>query len=408
MKQREIVVGIDIGTSNIRVIVGDSRSDFSINIIGVGLSASEGIKKGIIVDLDKTVDSITRAVEEAERMSGIKIDTAFISLVGLGIELINNKGVVAVSSEDREISQQDVERVLNASRVIALPFDREIIDVIPREYIVDGYSGIRDPAGMLGVRLEVDALVLTGSITTLRNLVRCVNRAGLTVEGVVLQSMANAEIALSRDEKELGVFLVDMGGGITEIALFQHGNLQSLEVVSIGGDHITNDLAVGLRTGFRDAENLKLEYGWALSAMADPEEKIEIMGVGGKEKRKVSEKELGQFIEPRVQEILQLCRDKMTAMGWREMPPAGVVLTGGVSLMDGLTEAAESAFGVPVRVAEPHFVGVQNPIYTTAVGVIHSMLHKNTGGMSDKKVKKRKQGPGLWTKIRAWFSDFFE
>jgi len=244
LARNNFIVGMDVGTYQVRVIVGEPRPDGTISVVGLGLSPSEGMKKGVIVDLEKTVNSIVSAAEEAERMVGTKIDSAYVGFSGLNIELINNRGVVAVSSEDREIRPEDVERVLQAARVIALPSDREIVDIIPREYIVDGYSDIRDPIGMLGVRLEVDAMIISSPITSLRNLVRCVNNAGLEVKGLILQALAAAEASLSPDEKELGVFLVDMGGGTTEISFFQKGKLQSLAVLPIGGDHITNDLAV--------------------------------------------------------------------------------------------------------------------------------------------------------------------
>ncbi len=412
MKKKDLVVGIDVGTTHIRVIVGEPLPDGSINIIGVGLSPSEGLKKGIIVDLDETVQAITNAVEEAERMIGSKIEEACIGLPGLNVELVSNKGVVAVTSEDREIGDEDVDRVMQATRVIALPSDRDIVEVMPREFIVDGYDGIKDPIGMLGVRLEVDALVVTSPITSMRNLERCVNRADINVNELILQPLANAETSLSKDEKELGVFLLDMGGGKTELSFFQNGILQQLSVVPVGGNHITNDLAVGLRTSFKSAESLKLEYGCAFSAMADPESKLEIVGVGGKQVQEVSERELASFIEPRVQEILQLSKDAMIRMGWEETPPAGVVLTGGVSLMDGVTEMAEKIFGGPVRIAQPKFVGVQSPIYTTAVGIVYSTLKRNKQAVAEKKKPERKANQGVigrvWHRLSSWLAEVFE
>jgi len=409
LKRKDLVVGIDVGTAHIRVIVGEPLPDGTVNIVGVGFSSSEGLKKGVIVDLDETVQAISRAVEEAERMVGFRIAEAFIGLAGLNVELISNKGIVAVTSEDREINSEDVDRVMQATRVIALPSDREIVEVMPREFIVDGYDGIKDPVGMLGVRLEVDALVITSTITSLRNLIRCVNRAGIEVKGLVLQSLASAEVALSRDEKELGVFLLDLGGGKSEVAFFENGALGKLSVLPVGGNHITNDLAVGLRTSFKTAENLKLEYGCALSAMAEPDAKVEITGVGGKEYRQVSQREISSFVEPRVQEILQISREEMRKMGWEKMPPAGVVLTGGVSLMEGLTEMAEKIFGVSVRVAEPRFVGVQSPIYTSAVGIVyHGLNYAREAPVEKKDGAKKGLLKRAWNRIFNWFNEIFE
>jgi len=401
---------MDIGTSNVRVIVGEIISDGTINIIGVGTSPSEGIKKGVIIDLERTVQSINRAIAEAERMVGAKIGEVNVGIVGSHIRLINNRGVVAVAREDKEITEQDLERVLQAARVIALPQDREIIDVIPREFIVDGYDGIRDPVGMLGVRLEVEAMIITGAMTSLRNLLRCLEMAGLEVNALILNSLANGEICLSRDEKELGVFLIDLGGGTTEVALFQQGALKDIAVLSVGGDHITNDLAVGLRITFELAEKLKLEHGYALVDLAPDNETIEIEGISGKEKRKVSPKEIVSYIEPRVQEMLQLCSQEMARMGFTKMPPAGVVITGGVSLLRGITELAEQIFECPVRVAQPQYLGVKSPIYSTAVGII-SYVTKNHGiGKLSRRTESAKTNwfYALWQRIKTFILEIWE
>jgi len=413
LKQRDAVVGLDIGTSHVRVVVGEYRPDGSINIIGVGISPSEGMKKGFVTDLDQTIESIGQAVEEAERMAGVKISSAFVSLVGLNVELIRNRGVVAVTSEDREIREDDVARALEATKVIALPTDREIVEVIPREYIVDGYDGIKDPVGMLGVRLEVDAMIVTASTTYMQNLLRCVKRAGIEVEGIVLQSFANGEITLTPDEKHLGVFVMDVGGGTTEIAYFRNGVLQELSVLPIGGDHITNDLSIGLHTSYYAAENLKIEYGCALEEKADTEEKIEIITVGGKEKQRVSKKELANYIGPRVQEILHFARNEMSRMEGSEDLVSGVVLTGGVSLMEGFVETAENIIGTSIRVGEPQLVGVQSPLYTTAVGMIYYVFRNNPGvgvGVGENKAKNNPDNffTRLWQRIQAWFNEIFE
>ncbi len=410
MNRKSFIVGIDVGTAEVRVGLGEPRPDGTLNIVGLGLSPSDGVRKGVIVDLEKTVESIVSAVEEAERMAGFKIDSAYVALKGLNIELINNRGVVAVTSEDREIREEDLERVMQAARVVALPTDREIVDIIPREFIVDGFEGIRDPVGMLGVRLEVDAQVVTSLITSLHNLLRCVSRGGVTVNGLVLQALANAEISLSDDEKELGAFLVDIGGGTTEIAFFQNGKLEKLSVLPVGGDHITTDLAAGLRINHKSAEELKKEYGSAMSSMAESEPKIEIRTVGSNELRLVSERELSSFIEPRVQEIFQIVREEMTKMGWTYLPPAGLIMRGGVSSMTGMLEVARMALeSDQVRVADFDVVGIKNPIYSTVIGLLYYVQRQQPRMHIQERGKPvKKKGPGLWQRIKDWLTDIVD
>ena len=402
---------MDIGTSHVRVIVGEIVSDGAMNIIGVGTSPSEGIKKGVIIDLERTVDSISQAVDEAERMVGAKIGPLNVGIVGSNIGLINNKGIVAVVREDKEITEEDVERVLQAAKVIALPQDREIIDIIPREFIVDGYDSIRDPVGMIGVRLEVEAMIITGALTSLRNLLRSLEMAGLEINVMVLNSLANGEICLSRDEKELGVFLIDMGGGTTEVSLFQQGALTDLAVLSVGGDHITNDLAVGLRTTFELAEKLKIEHGFVLENLTSDDEEIEVEDISGKEQRNISSRQLFHFIEPRVLEMLQLCREEMARLGFTEMPSGGVVLTGGVSLLRGVIDLAEDIFGCPVRLAQPEYLGVKSPIYSTAVGIINYVMRhspRRRGRMAGRTENKTGFLHVIWQRIKAFVLDIWQ
>ncbi len=410
MIKRNYVVGIDVGTAEVRVGLGEPRPDGTVNIIGLGLSPSDGVRKGVIVDLDKTVESIITAVEEAERMAGLKIDSAYVGLKGLNIELISNRGVVAVANEDREIREDDIERVMQAARVIALTMDREIVDIIPREFIVDGFDGIRDPLGMLGVRLEVDALVVTSLITSLHNLLRCINKAGITIRGLILQALANAEISLSPDEKDLGVFLIDIGAGTTEISLFQHGKLQKMAVMPIGGDHITTDLAAGLRINHFKAEELKREHGSALLTNAESEPKIEIKTVGSNELRLVSARELAGFIEPRIQEIFQITKEEMVKLGLPYLPPAGVVLRGGVSSMNGIIEMARHYFeSDQVRLANFDVVGIQNPIYSTVIGLLYYAQRYQPRMFTPEKGRTAKRhGPGLWQRIKDWMTDIID
>ena len=407
MMKRNLICGLDIGTSHVRAIVGEINIDGTISIIGVGTSPSEGLKKGVIVDLDKTVEAIMHAMEEAERMVGTSIPSAFLGIIGSQVSLINNRGVVAVSGADKEITEEDVERVLQAARVIALPPDREIIDVIPREFILDGYDGIRDPVSMVGVRLEVDAMIITGMITSLRNLYRCVERAGVEIDGIVLNSLANAEVLLSRDEKELGTILIDIGGGTTELAVFQDGHLQNIAVLPVGGDHITNDIAKLLHTPLQTAEKLKLDHGVALPSLVKNDETIELQQISGKAPREVAAKELALIIEARLLDILQMANEELIHMGYEESLPAGIVLTGGVSLMRGMAELTEQVFQCSARVAQPSYVGVKSPIYSTAVGIIHYVQH--THRVVDREYRNGRIAlPGFLQKVKSWFMDMFE
>ncbi len=410
MARKNNLVGIDVGTTQVRVIVGEPRPDGTISIIGLGLSPTEGMKKGAIVDLELTVEAIAAAAAEAERMCGFKIDSAYVGLQGLNTELINNRGVTAVQAEDREIRAEDLERVIQAARVIPLTPEREIVTVIPREFIVDGYDGIRDPVGMLGVRLEVDAAVVTSALTSLRNLMRCVNRAGINIDGMVLLSLAGAEVALSSDEKELGVFFIDIGGGTTELSFFEQGKLSRIAAVPVGGEHITSDLAVGLRTSFLAAESIKIEHGSAFAAAAPDEQEIEVSSVGSGERRQVSAAEISRYIEPRVRELLQIIREEMARMGWPEMPPAGAVFSGGVSQMSGLVDLASLVYETNrVRCAEHDFVGIQNPIYTNAAGLLYHahrqelLFYRREMGKS---AYREKTNP--WQRFKEWIFEIIE
>ncbi|MFO7951220.1 MAG: cell division protein FtsA [Bacillota bacterium] len=410
MLKKNFIAGVDVGTAEVRVGIGEPRPDGTVNIVGLGLSPSDGVRKGVIVDLEKTIESIVSAVEEAERMAGFNVESAYIGLKGLNIELIKNRGVVAVTSEDREISEEDLVRVMQAARVVALPMDREIVDIIPREFIVDGFDGINDPVGMLGVRLEVDALVVSSLITSLHNLLRCVDRAGININGLILQAMANSEITLSPDERDLGAFLVDIGSGTTEVAFFQNGKLQQLAVAPVGGDHITTDLAAGLRINHYAAEELKKTYGSALLSLTESEPKIEIQTVGSNELRLVSERELSSFIEPRVQEIFQIVREEMNKLGWPYLPPAGVILRGGTSLMKGIPEAARLYFeSDQVRLAKTDMFSIQNPVYSTVIGLLHYVQRYQPRMYSQEKNKPgKKKGPGLWQRIKERLTDIVD
>ncbi|WP_072905560.1 cell division protein FtsA [Anaerobranca californiensis] len=403
MPQKRIITSLDIGTSTTKVIVGELDRDGNVNIIGIGQSKSLGLRKGTIVDLDSTVRSIVEAVQQAERMIGIEIPSVFVGIPAAHVQMLKNRGVVAVSGEDKEITEYDYERVLQAAKVVAIPPEREIIQTIPLNFIVDGYDGIKDPVGMIGVRLEVEALILTATSTVLRNIKKCVERAGLTVENFILNTLAAGEVALSADEKELGAILVDIGGGTTELAIFQNSNLVDKIVLPIGGDHITSDISKGLRIPLVEGEKIKLRYGSAL--YRDEERSFEITTVG-KEKVSVSTQKLTDIIEPRVQEIFYLIKKELLKLGYNEVLPGGIVLTGGVAALPGIAEVAQAQLGGNVRIYQPQFIGVADPSFSTGTGIIEYV--KNNDLQGSVPVKSNKViGFGLLAKLKELFNDFF-
>ncbi len=409
MSSNDIIVSLDIGTSKVRVIIGEVNNG-SINIIGVGSADSEGIRKGSIVDIDQTVQSIRKAVDHAERMVGIQISDVYVGIAGNHIALQTSHGVVAVSNEDREIGNVDIDRVLQASRVIAIPPEREIIGVIPRQFIVDGLEGIFDPRGMIGVRLEVDATIITGSKTAVHNLLKCVEKAGLKAADLVLMSLAAGELALSKDEKTMGTVLVDIGAGSTTIAVYDQGNLQATSTLPIGGEYITNDISIGLRTQTDVAEKLKLKYGCALIQDAEADQKFKVQRIGSNSEKEYNQVDLATIIEPRVQEIFQLIRQEVARLGYKDLP-GGYVLTGGTVSMPGVAALAQNELRTSVRIASPDFIGVRDPSYTSGVGVIHYVLKYMRGvksGASVKSTGKRSDSdqPGLFAKLRNWLSEF--
>ncbi|WP_128895106.1 cell division protein FtsA [Longirhabdus pacifica] len=368
MSNGDIIVSLDIGTSKVRAIIGELNNG-AVNIIGVGSSDSIGIRKGAIVDIDQTVQSIRKAIDHAERMVGIQISDVYVGISGNHIALQASHGVVAVSNEDREIGDEDVERVLQAAKVIALPPEREIIGIVPKQYLVDGLDDIHDPRGMIGVRLEVEATIITGSKTPVHNLIRCVEKSDLHISGLVLTSLASSQLALSKDEKILGTVLVDIGAGATTIAIFEQDNLTFTTTLPIGGDFITNDISIGLRTEKEIAEKIKLKYGCALIDQADENTTFSANRIGNHEEKEFNQLELAHIIEPRVQEIFQLIHNEVRRLKGKE-PAGGYVLTGGAVLMPGMINVAEETLNMPVRIAEPDFIGVRDASYTNGVGII--------------------------------------
>lgn len=404
---RSLIASLDIGTSYVRAIIGEERSAGEINIVGIGTTPSQGMKEGGIIDLDKTINSIEEAVEQAERMAGIKVEEVFVNVIASHVNLINNKGVVAVNREDREITAEDKERVLQAAKVVNLPPDYEIVDVIPHQFIVDGYDGIKDPVGMLGVRLEVDALVVAGRSTTVHNMLRCVQRAGLGVSGLILNAMANAEALLSEEEKDLGVALIDIGGGTVEVSIFKDGFLEHLDEVNIGGDYITNDLAVGLKIPQAEAEKLKIKFGVGKVEFAE-EGNVEIFSIGDKEPREVSIEEVAAIIEPRIQEMFQFIDERLEESGYIDELPAGVILTGGVTELKGIQEVAEEQLINNVRIVKPRMLGVNNPIFSTGVGMIKYVINNEYERTEYVEEEEKSKVTGIFKRIKDWFLDFFE
>src|SRR3954447_8962095 len=368
MNNNEIYVSLDIGTSSVKVIIGEMVKD-SLNIIGVGNVPSEGLRKGSIVDIDETVHSIKRAIEQAERMIGMDIRQVIVGITGNHIMLQPSHGVVAVSSENREITDEDIARVIEAAQVVSIPPEREIIDIIPKQFIVDGLDEIHDPRGMIGVRLEMEGTIITGSKTILHNILRCVEKAGLEILDITLQPLAAGAYALSKDEKNLGVTLIDIGGGSTTIALFDQGELVSTTVLPVGGDHITKDISIGLRTSSEEAEKIKLKYGHAFYDHASEDVTFNVSIIGSDQHQQFNQLEISDIIEARMEEIFDLIIAELNRIGVQDVP-GGFVLTGGVANTPGILEIAQIILQNRVRIASPDYIGVREPQYTTAVGLI--------------------------------------
>ncbi len=410
MSNNDVIVSLDIGTSKIRVIIGEVNNG-ALNIIGVGSADSFGIKKGAIVDIDQTVDAIRNAVDHAERMVGITIDRVFVGISGNHIDLQNSHGVVAVSSEDKEINELDIERVLQASRVIALPPEKEIIDVVPKEFIVDGLSGIHDPRGMIGVRLEVEATIITGSKTIIHNLVRTIEKSELEIAGFILMPLAASKIALSNDEKNLGVVLVDIGKGVSTISIFEHGNLEKTTVLPIGGEYITNDISIGLRTEGDTAEKVKLKFGMASLEEACDDVKFKVSRIGSNVEKEFSQKDLAHIIEPRVREMFQLIQEEVYRLGYTKEIAGGFVLTGGVMGLNGILTVAQEELLPSARTAIPNFIGVKDASFTNGVGVIqyaskHILKGSKRQSISSSRANQKSKGLNIFERIRNWFSEF--
>src|SRR5499433_1558823 len=371
---RQLITGLDVGTTKICCVIAEWSSIGTLDIVGVGTSPSRGLRKGVVVNIDSTVESIKQAVGDAEEMAGVEIAGVLAGVAGGHIRGVNSRGVIAVSGKHREVSQADVDRALDAARAINLPQDREIIHALPQTYVVDDQDGIKEPIGMSGVRLEVEVHLVTGATTSVRNVVRSVNRAGLQVQDIVLEPLASAVAVLSDEEKELGILLIDMGGGTTDVAFFRDGAVWYTGVLPLGGDHISNDIAVGLRAPTGDAEDLKKRHGCALTALVREDETVDVPSVGGRKPRQLSRHILSEIIQPRVEEIFTLVARDLARAGLEDVAAAGLALTGGTSIMRGVPEMAEQVFDVPVRRGVQTGLSglsdvVQSPIYATSVGL---------------------------------------
>ena len=405
---KNIIVGLDIGTSKVVAIVGEVRQDNEIEIIGIGSHPSRGLKKGVVVNIESTVQSIQRAVEEAELMAGVEIDSVFAGIAGSHVSSLNSHGIVPI--KDGEVSHADVERVIDAARAVAIPADQKILHILPQEFIIDNQEGIHDPVGMSGVRLEARVHMVTGAVSAAQNIIKCVRRCGLEVEDLILEQLASSYSVLEDDEKDLGVCLVDIGGGTTDIAVFTGGSIRHTAVIPIAGDQVTNDIAVALRTPTQHAEEIKLKYACALTQLASADETIEVPSIGDRPPRRLSRQTLAEVVEPRYEELLTLIQAELRRSGYEDLVAGGVVLTGGSSKMEGLIDLAEEVFHMPVRLGIPQYVTglvdvVRNPIHATGVGLL--LFGYRNRAM---RVPELSGGGGMksvWNRMKSWFQGNF-
>jgi cell division protein FtsA len=373
VKEKNLIVGLDIGTSKIAAIVAEIAPDGALNVIGMGTQPSRGLRKGVVVNIEATMASIQRVIEEAELMADCRISEVYTGIAGSHIRSLNSSGMVAI--KEKEVTQADVDRVVETAKAVAIPNDQQVLHILPQEFIIDGQEDVHDPLGMSGVRLEVKVHIVTGAVSAVENLTKCVRRCGLEVRDVMLQPLASAKAVLNDDEKDLGVCLMDIGGGTTDIAVFAGGAIRHTAVIPIAGDQVTNDIAMTLRTPTKEAEELKIRHGCALRQLADPNDIIEVPGVGERGPRKLSRPMLAEVIEPRIEELYTLVLAELRRSGFEELLSSGIVLTGGSALLQGMTELGEEVFHLPVRVGVPLYMGgladvVKSPRYATAVGLL--------------------------------------
>ncbi len=409
MEKNEIICGLDIGTTKIAAIVGKLDEYGNLNIVGVGNHPSQGLRRGVVVNIEKTVDSIRHAIEQAELTSGHKITRVYAGIAGDHIRSFNSRGVIAVSGKDKVITKKDVARVINAAQAISLPMDREILHVLPQEFMVDNQDGIKNPVGMAGVRLEAEVHIITAAVASAKNIINCIDQAGYEVADIVLEPYASSLSVLHEDERDLGVAIIDIGGGTTDIAMFFDGSIRHTKVLGIGGEHVTNDLAQGLRTSRDQAEDIKKKYGLAMQSLLNGDELISVPGVAGRPPREISRSVIAAIVEPRMEEIFQLALRQMEKSDVFDSLGAGVVLTGGSSLIEGAAELAERIMGMPVAVGIPRVSGglvetVRNPIYATGVGLVYYGLRHGNGKTTFNKTSGIN---GIWQRLKDIVEEFF-
>jgi cell division protein FtsA len=403
--ERNLIVGLDIGTSKVAAIVAELSSEGILEVIGIGSTVSRGLKKGVVVNLESTVQSIQRAIEEAELMAGCQIKSVFAGIAGSHIRSLNSHGVVAI--KDKEVTQYDIDRVIDSARAVAVPADQKILHILPQEFIIDLQDGIKEPIGMSGIRLEARVHMVTGSVSASQNIIKCIRRCGLEVEDIVLEQLASCNSVLTEDEKDLGVCLIDIGGGTTDIAIFAEGAIKHTAVIPIAGDQVTNDIAVALRTPTVNAEEIKRNYACALTQLASIDGVIEVPSIGDRPPRKISTQNLAEIIEPRYEELMLLVQSELRRSGYEELIAAGIVLTGGSSKVMGLIELAEEIFHMPVRLGVPQNVSgltevVKNPVHSTGVGLLmYGKEHQGGGKSMDS------EEMSFFAKVKSWFQGNF-
>lgn len=405
---KDLLVGIDIGTSKVVTLVGEATIDGKLNVIGFGSHPSQGLKRGVVVNIESTVQSIQRSVEDAELMAGCEIYSAFTGIAGSHIRSINSHGIVAI--RDHEVSQSDVDRVIDAAKAIAIPADQKILHVLPQEFIIDNQDSIREPVGMSGVRLEAKVHIVTGAVSAAQNIVKCMKRCGLSTSDIVLEQFASSQSILTDDEKELGVCMIDIGGGTSDIAIFTDGAIRHTAVIPIAGDQVTNDIAIALRTPTRNAEEIKIKYGCALQDLVDSNQIVDIPMVGDRAGRRIPGRALAEVVEARYEELFTLALSELRRSGLEDFIAAGIVLTGGASKITGAQELAERVFKVPVRIGKPHNVNgltdiIHNPIYATGVGLlVYALRQRQTQGDL---VMNQTSMKSLWSRMKNWFQGNF-
>jgi cell division protein FtsA len=407
----DLIVGLDIGTTKVCVIIGGFNDSGQLEITGVGTTPSRGLRRGVVINIETTVRSIAAAVEAAEMMSGREVISVYTGIAGGHIEGINSRGVVAVTGRGREITREDVDRVIDAAKAVVIPMDREVLHVIPQEFVVDDQGGIKNPIGMVGVRLEAEVHIITGAVTSAQNIVKCVNRAGFKVNDIVLEPLASSKAVLTQDEKELGVLLIDLGGGTTDVLLHLEGAPYHTEVLSVGGDQVTNDISIMLKTPLEAAEKIKVQAGCCYAPLVQEDEEVHIPGVGGRPPRTIMRSELVEIVQPRMSEILGMIREQIDRKGYLNILGGGVVVTGGGSLLTGTAELATEIFNLPARTGYPVKLGglveeYYNPMYATGVGLVLSGAARRDVDYMDTS-SSEKTFSSVWDRMRNWFKEFF-